>query len=171
MTKKANNHENGSPTLLDWAEVEVYIKRAKDAFEPYRQSSVSQRIDFLRQIAREIDANRTDLIEASHRETHLPEGRLSGEIDRTINQINLFAGVLEEGSWVNAIIDTANPQRTPIPKPDIRQMQRPLGPVCVYGASNFPFAFSVAGGDTISALAAGCPVVYKVHEGHPQTSS
>jgi len=171
MTTRTDKHESGSPTLLNWAEVEAYIKRAKDAFEPYRQSAVSQRIDFLRQIAREIDAIRTDLIEASHRETHLPEGRLGGEIDRTINQINLFAGVLEEGSWVNAIIDTANPQRMPLPKPDIRQMQLPIGPVCVYGASNFPFAFSVAGGDTISALAAGCPVVYKVHEGHPQTSS
>ncbi len=170
MTTMADKHESESPTLLEWAEVEKYIKRAKDAFEPYRQSSVQQRIGFLRQIAHEISAIRTDLIETSHGETHLPEGRLSGEIDRTINQIHLFAGVLEEGSWVNAIIDTADPQRAPVPKPDIRQMQRPLGPVCVYGASNFPFAFSVAGGDTISALSAGCPVLYKVHEGHPQTS-
>src|SRR5690606_8405972 len=78
--------------------------------------------------------------------------------------------LLEEGSWVNAIIDTADTGRTPIPKPDIRQMQLPIGPVCVYGASNFPFAFSVAGGDTISALAAGCPVLYKIHMAHPKTS-
>ncbi len=159
-----------SPRLLEWAEVEKYIKRAEAAFEPYRQYPVSRRIDFLRQIGREIDDIRAKLIETSHRETHLPEGRLNGEIDRTINQINLFADVLEEGSWVNAIIDKANPQRTPAPKPDIRQMQLPLGPVCVYGASNFPFAFSVAGGDTTSALAAGCPVLYKVHMGHPETS-
>lgn len=165
-----DERENESPALLEWAEVEEYIQRASDAFESYRQYPVPQRMDFLRQIGREIDTIRTDLIEVSQRETHLPEGRLRGEIDRTINQINLFAGVLAEGSWVNAIIDTADPQRTPIPKPDIRQMQLPIGPVCVYGASNFPFAFSVAGGDTISALAAGCPVLYKVHEGHPQTS-
>lgn len=166
----ANEHLNESLTALEWAEVEEYIALADGAFEPYRQCPVSQRISFLRQIAHEIDAIRTDLIETSHRETNLPEGRLNGEIDRTINQINVFAEVLAEGSWVNAIIDAANPQRTPVPKPDIRQMQRPIGPVCVYGASNFPFAFSVAGGDTISALAAGCPVLYKVHEGHPRTS-
>lgn len=165
-----DEREKESPALLEWAEVEEYVQRASDAFESYRQYPVSQRMDFLRQIAREIDAIRTDLIEVSQRETHLPEGRLRGEIDRTINQINLFAGVLAEGSWVQAIIDVADPQRTPLPKPDIRQMQLPIGPICVYGASNFPFAFSVAGGDTISALAAGCPVVYKIHEGHPQTS-
>ncbi|MGK6350938.1 aldehyde dehydrogenase (NADP(+)) [Parapedobacter sp. DT-150] len=162
---------NESPTLLEWSEVQDYIKRAEDASESYRRYPVSRRIDFLRQITIEIDAIRTDLVAASHQETHLPEGRLNGEIDRTVNQINLFAELLKEGSWVNAIIDTANPQRTPVPKPDVRQMQLPVGPVCVYGASNFPFAFSVAGGDTISALAAGCPVLYKVHEGHPQTSS
>ncbi len=157
-------------TLLEWAEVAEYIKRAEIAFETYRQYPVLRRVDFLRQIAREIEATRADLVETSHQETHLPEGRLNGEIDRTINQISLFAELLEEGSWVNAIIDTANPQRTPAPKPDIRQMQLPIGPVCVFGASNFPFAFSVAGGDTISALAAGCPVLYKAHSAHPETS-
>ncbi|SEL84357.1 aldehyde dehydrogenase (NADP(+)) [Parapedobacter koreensis] len=159
-----------SHTLLEWPEVITYMESAEVAFEHYRRYPASRRIDFLRQIAREIATIRLNLVEIAHQETHLPEGRLHGEIDRTINQINLFAEVLEEGSWVNAIIDTANPQRIPAPKPDIRQMQLPLGPVCVYGASNFPFAFSVAGGDTISALAAGCPVLYKVHEGHPQTS-
>lgn len=155
---------------LEWAEVEEYIKQAVKAFEMYRRYPALRRIDFLKQIAREIDEIRDDLVVISHKETHLPEGRLNGEIDRTINQINLFAELLEEGSWVNAIIDTANPQRTPASKPDIRQMQLPIGPVCVYGASNFPFAFSVAGGDTISALAAGCPVLYKVHSAHPKTS-
>ncbi|GGG92249.1 ketoglutarate semialdehyde dehydrogenase [Parapedobacter pyrenivorans] len=157
-------------TTMEWGEVEKYIKQAANAFEAYRLCPKSRRANFLRQIAREIGAIRADLVETSHRETHLPEGRLNGEIDRTINQINLFAAVLEEGSWVNAIIDTANPQRTPVPKPDIRQMQLPIGPVCVFGASNFPFAFSVAGGDTISALAAGCPVLYKAHSAHPETS-
>ena len=167
MTEKPSD---ASYTLWEWTEVEESIKRAGAAFETYRKYPVSRRVDFLRQIAHELDALRVDLIQVSHRETNLPEGRLNGEIDRTIHQINLFAELLEEGSWVNAIIDTANPLRTPAPKPDIRQMQLPLGPVCVFGASNFPFAFSVAGGDTVSALAAGCPVLYKVHEGHPETS-
>jgi alpha-ketoglutaric semialdehyde dehydrogenase len=100
----------------------------------------------------------------------LPQARLNGEIDRTINQIKLFADLLKEGSWVNAIIDTAKPDRPPLPKPHICQMAKPLGVTAVFGASNFPFAFSVAGGDTISALAAGCPVVFKAHFGHPVTS-
>ncbi len=155
---------------LDWPHVQERIEQAKGAFETYRRYPVSKRIEFLRQIAEEITAMRDVLVAVSHEETHLPKGRLNGEIDRTINQIELFAAVLEEGSWVNAIIDTADAERTPIPKPDIRQMQLPIGPVCVYGASNFPFAFSVAGGDTISALAAGCPVLYKIHMAHPKTS-
>jgi len=157
-------------TLLDWPQVQEHIARAQHAFEIYRSYPASRRIDFLRQIGKEITNSRDELVEISHQETHLPVGRLNGEIDRTINQINLFVEVLEEGSWVNAIIDVGNPQRIPMPKPDIRQMQLPAGPVCVYGASNFPFAFSVAGGDTISALAAGCPVLYKAHMGHPRTS-
>ena len=103
-------------------------------------------------------------------ETFLAEARLNGEITRTINQIRLFTELLNEGSWVRAIIDTAQPQRTPLPKPDLRQMQKPIGPVAVFGASNFPFAFSTAGGDTIAALAAGCTVVYKAHPAHPQLS-
>lgn len=156
--------------LLDWPQVEVCINKVAGAFGAYRSRTLQRRIEFLRQIGEEIATVRAELIAVCHRETQLPEGRLQGEIDRTINQIKLFAGLLEEGSWVNAIIDTAVPDRTPVPKPDIRQLQRPIGPVCVYGASNFPFAFSVAGGDTISALAAGCPVLYKVHMAHPETS-
>lgn len=159
-----------SRILLDWPQVKGCIERAQEVFEIYRGYPISRRIDFLRQIGEEIMVSREELVEVSYKETHLPQGRLQGEIDRTINQINLFADMLEEGSWVNAIIDTGNPKRVPIPKPDIRQMQLPVGPVCVYGASNFPFAFSVAGGDTISALAAGCPVLYKIHMGHPETS-
>lgn len=156
--------------IQEWQQVQVHIERAQHIFDAYRRFPVSRRIEFLRQIAEEIATMRDELIAISHEETHLPQARLNGELDRTINQINLFSAVLEEASWVNAIIDTADAQRTPLPKPDIRQVQLPIGPVCVYGASNFPFAFSVAGGDTISALAAGCPVLYKVHMAHPKTS-
>ncbi len=155
---------------LDWPQVELRINQVAGAFEGYRGLPHARRIGFLRRIADEIAADRAGLVAVCQRETNLPEGRLQGEIDRTINQIKLFASLLEDGSWVNAIIDTGDPGRTPIPKPDIRQVQRPIGAVCVYGASNFPFAFSVAGGDTISALAAGCPVLYKVHMAHPETS-
>src|SRR5690606_13231410 len=101
-------------------------------------------------------------------ETGLPEARLKGERGRTVTQLNMFAAYVREGSWVEARIDKADPNRTP-PKPDIRSMQKPLGPVGVFGASNFPLAFSVAGGDTTSALAAGCPVVFKAHPAHPGT--
>ena len=108
-------------------------------------------------------------MERAHLETALPRPRLTGEVARTSNQLRLFADVAAEGSWVMARIDTADPQRTP-PKPDIRSMLRPLGPVAVFGASNFPLAFSVAGGDTASALAAGNPVIVKAHPAHPGTS-
>lgn len=154
----------------DWAAVEQDIEKAASAFEVYRCLSNQSREGFLRQIAIELANDREKLIETCSRESHLPEVRLHGELDRTLFQIQLFADLLKEGSWVNAIIDTAIPDRTPVAKPDIRQMQVPLGPVCVYGASNFPFAFSVAGGDTISSLAAGCPVLYKVHPNQPQTA-
>ena len=110
------------------------------------------------------------MLERCKAETALPEARLIGERGRTMNQLKLFASVLRDGSWLDARIDTAIPDRVPIPKPDIRQMQVPLGPVGVFGASNFPLAFSVAGGDTASALAAGCPVVFKAHPLHPGTS-
>src|ERR1019366_3643316 len=100
----------------------------------------------------------------------LPMPRLLGEVGRTSGQLRLFAGVVEEGSWVNARIDPALPDRQPPPRPDIRSMLRPLGPVVVFGASNFPLAFSVAGGDTASALAAGCPAIVKAHPAHPGTS-
>ena len=111
-----------------------------------------------------------NLISLCQQETGLPEGRLIGERGRTVNQLKLFAELLREGSWVDARIDTAIPDRTPIPKPDVRQLQIPIGPVGIFGASNFPLAFSVAGGDTASALAAGCSVVVKGHPAHPATS-
>ena len=103
-------------------------------------------------------------------ESGLPEGRITGEVGRTTGQLRLFAAVLREGSWTGARIDPAQPERSPLPRPDIRQREVPLGPVAVFGASNFPLAFSVAGGDTASALAAGCPVVVKGHDAHPGTS-
>ncbi|MGA9718300.1 MAG: aldehyde dehydrogenase (NADP(+)) [Acidobacteriaceae bacterium] len=132
-------------------------------------SSGADRAKLLRAMADAIDAAAGALIERAHLETALPDQRLKGEVARTSNQLRLFANVAEEGSWVMARIDTADPQRT-LPKPDIRSMLRPLGPVAVFGASNFPLAFSVAGGDTASALAAGNPVIVKAHPAHPGTS-
>ncbi|GAB3010858.1 aldehyde dehydrogenase (NADP(+)) [Niabella terrae] len=110
------------------------------------------------------------LVDLAASETHLPEGRLSGELSRTIHQLQMFAGLLEEGSWVEAVIDRADASRQPQPKPDIRKMLQPLGPVIVFGASNFPFAFSTAGGDSASALAAGASIVIKAHPAHLKTS-
>ena len=100
----------------------------------------------------------------------LPEGRIRMETGRTCGQLRLFASVVEDGSWVDARIDHADPERAPVPKPDTRSMERPLGPVAVFCASNFPIAFSVAGGDTAAALAAGCPVIVKAHHSHPGTA-
>lgn len=121
-------------------------------------------------VADEIEALGEALTERAMAETGLPQARLQGERGRTCGQLRLFASVVEEGSWVDARIDTAQPERTPLPKPDLRQVHMALGPVAVFGASNFPLAFSVAGGDTASALAAACPVVVKGHPAHPGTS-
>ena len=150
-------------------EVDRAVNAAVDAFPAFGRTSGAERGAFLRRIADAIDGAAPELIAQAHRETALPKPRLAGEIARTSNQLRLFAGVVEEGSWVSARIDTADPARTP-PKPDVRCMLRPLGPVAVFGASNFPLAFSVAGGDTASALAAGNPVVVKAHAAHPGTS-
>lgn len=152
------------------ANVDEAAKKANAAFRTYKLLPAAKKVEFLETIAAEINSIRETLVNIAMQETHLPQPRLNGEIDRTVNQVNLFANLLKEGSWVNAIIDKAMPDRQPLPKPHICQMQMPLGPVAVFGASNFPFAFSVAGGDTVSALAAGCPVVYKAHFGHPVTS-
>ena len=146
------------------------VTLAHKAFAAYRHLSPEKKASFLEKIAEGIGAAKEELVKMAMHETNLPKPRLDGEVQRTINQLKLFAQFLKEGSWVNAIIDTAQPERTPLPKPDIRQIQIPLGVVAVFGASNFPFAFSVAGGDTVSALAAGCTVVYKSHPGHPATS-
>lgn len=152
------------------SEVDEAVKAAEKAFPAYRDTHPEARAKFLEQIADEILALGDALIERAMAETALPQGRLQGERGRTMNQMKLFAQVVREGSWVDARIETAIPDRQPIPKADIRHMMRPLGPVGVFGASNFPLAFSVAGGDTASALAAGCPVVVKGHPAHPGTS-
>ena len=143
---------------------------AAKAFSEYRKKSGVEKAKFLEQIALEIEALGDELLTRAQAESGLPLARLTGERGRTTGQLRLFAEYLRDGSWVNARIDTALPDRQPLPRPDLRQMLRPLGPVGVFGASNFPLAFSVAGGDTASALAAGCPVVVKGHPAHPGTS-
>ncbi len=155
-----------SATIED---VDRAVAEATDAFVAASSSSGKERGRLLRAIADGIDAAAAVLIEQAHRETALPRPRLTGEVARTSGQLRLFASTVEEGSWVMARIDTAEPGRTP-PKPDVRSMLRPLGPVAAFGASNFPLAFSVAGGDTASALAAGNPVIVKAHPAHPGTS-
>jgi NADP-dependent aldehyde dehydrogenase len=143
---------------------------AEAAFEPFRAAPTEQRARFLELAADEIDAVTDAAAQRAHLETGLPLPRLTGEVARTSGQLRLFAATLREGSWNGARIDHALPDRVPARRPDIRQRRIPLGPVAVFAASNFPFAFSVAGGDTASALAAGCPVVVKAHEAHPGTS-
>lgn len=151
-------------------EIDSAVTQAEEAFVVYRKKSDQERADFLDRIGEEIMNLGDALIERCMQESGLPQGRLQGERGRTVNQLKLFAELLRDGSWVDARIDTAMPDRQPLPKPDIRQMQIALGPVGVFGASNFPLAFSVAGGDTASALAAGCTVVVKGHPAHPGTS-
>lgn len=150
-------------------DVERAVSLAVEAFPFLAVSSGKDRARLLRRIADGFDHAAEALIDRANQETALPRPRLTGEVARTSNQLRLFAGVVEEGSWVMARIDTAAPSRTP-PKPDVRSMLRPLGPVAVFGASNFPLAFSVGGGDTASALAAGNPVIVKAHPAHPGTS-
>ncbi len=140
------------------------------AFEQYSITTPLQRAGFLENIANNIEALGDALLAQANKETNLPLARLTGERGRTCFQLRMFATMLKEGNYVEASIDTAIPTKTP-PKPDIRQMMHPLGPVVVFGASNFPFAYSTAGGDTASALAVGCPVIVKAHPGHLATST
>ena len=151
-------------------EIEAATTKAAAAFELYKNIPALQRALFLETIAEEIEYIGDDLIQRAKLETGLPEGRLTGERGRTINQLKMFASLLREGSWVEAVIDTAQPLRKPLPRPDLRKMLFPIGPVLVFGASNFPFAFSTAGGDTASALAAGCTVIVKAHTAHLGTN-
>ena len=151
------------------AEIAKAITFAKDAFPIFKNCSGKEKAIFLNRIADEIEALGDTLIEVYCKETGLPEGRAIGERGRTMGQLRTFASLVEEGSWVQAMIDTALPDRAPMPKPDIRKMMVPLGPVAVFGASNFPLAYSTAGGDTASALASGCPVIVKSHPMHAGT--
>jgi alpha-ketoglutaric semialdehyde dehydrogenase len=151
-------------------ETDLAARLAADAFAVYSRSSGKEKAAFLRKIADKIESVASEVIDRAGQETALPQARLQGETARTCGQLRLFATVVEEGSWVGARIDHADPDRKPLPKPDLRSMLRPLGPVVVFGASNFPLAFSVAGGDTASALAAGNPVIVKAHAAHPGTS-
>ncbi len=146
------------------------MQQSAGAFTAYSKTAPAQRAIFLETIAAAIEARREALTTITHEETNLPAARLNGELTRTTGQLKMFAGLLREGSWVSAVIDTADAERTP-PKPDTRKMSVPLGPVVVFGASNFPYAFSTAGGDTASALAAGCTVVVRAHFAHPRTSA
>lgn len=152
------------------SEIEQATALAKAAAISYSQTSAKEKAAFLTAIADEIMALGDELIQRAMAESALPEGRLTGERGRTCNQLKAFATLLEEGSFVNATIDTAIPDRQPLPKVDLRKMDIALGPVAVFGASNFPLAFSTAGGDTASALAAGCPVIVKGHESHLGTN-
>ncbi|MCE9662054.1 aldehyde dehydrogenase (NADP(+)) [Halomonas sp. M5N1S17] len=151
-------------------EVEQASELAWAAFDTYRETALEVRASFLETIASEIEALGDELIQRCMLETGLPLARLEGERGRTCGQLRLFAQVVRSGEWMGVCIDPAQVERTPMPRSDLRQRHIALGPVAVFGASNFPLAFSVAGGDTASALAAGCPVVVKAHSAHPGTS-
>jgi NADP-dependent aldehyde dehydrogenase len=152
------------------AEIDRAVTLAAEAAPVFARASNQERASFLEKIADEIMALGQSLLDLAHAETALPLPRLEGERGRTVGQLRLFAGLAREGSWVDARVDPALPDRKPLPRPDLRRMLIPLGPVAVFGASNFPLAFSVAGGDTASALAAGNPVIVKAHPAHPGTS-
>ena len=150
-------------------EIDAAATKAYNAFQEYKSLPGGKRAEFLIAIAEEIEALGDDLIHTYTEESGLPEGRARGERGRTMGQLKAFASLLGEGSWVEATIDTAQPEREPFPKLDIRKMLFPIGPIAVFGSSNFPLAFSTAGGDTASALAAGCPVIVKSHPMHAGT--
>jgi len=151
-------------------EIEAAARAAAEAFAPYAAKSAEERAAFLNKIAEEIEALGDGLLELTNVETALPLPRLTGERGRTTSQLRMFASLLRDGSWNKPTVEEADPSRAPLPKPALCRTLVPLGPVAVFGASNFPFAFSVAGGDTASALAAGCPVIVKAHPSHPGTS-
>jgi 2,5-dioxopentanoate dehydrogenase len=164
-------NESLAPQFFDatTAEINTAIDLAQQAFVVYRKTTDAKRAEFLEQIAVNIEALGDDLLNKASEETGLPLARLTGERGRTAGQLRLFAQKIKDGTWRNNIHDEALPDRQPLPRQDIRQTQIPLGPVGVFGASNFPLAFSVAGGDTAAALAAGCPVIFKGHPAHPAT--
>jgi alpha-ketoglutaric semialdehyde dehydrogenase len=160
----------GSFTTATEAEVDIAMKEAAESFREFRTSTGETRARLLETIAQELENLGTTLIERAHLETGLTPQRLESERSRTVSQLRMFATIAREHSWLDVRIETAQPERKPTPKPDIRRMLQPIGAVVVFGASNFPLAYSVAGGDTASALATGNPVVVKAHEAHPGTS-
>jgi 2,5-dioxopentanoate dehydrogenase len=171
----ALNPATGQPVETQYysataADVETAGALARKAFPIYSNLSGKKRAEFLRHVAAALEADAAEIVKRASLETALPEPRLQGELARTCNQLRLFAQLVEEGSWVGARLDSGDPARKPAPKPVIRSMFKALGPVAVFGASNFPLAYSVAGGDTASALAAGNPVIVKAHPAHPGTS-
>ena len=165
VTGEPDQFSAGSAGLVDKA-----AKAGEEAFLSYGYSSRSDRAAFLRVIAEEIDALGDEITAMGVKETGLPDARLVGERGRTVGQLRLFADHIEKGDYLDRRHDEALPERAPLPRPDLRLVQRPIGPVAVFGASNFPLAFSTAGGDTASALAAGCPVLVKGHSAHPGVS-
>ncbi|AIE84205.1 aldehyde dehydrogenase (NADP(+)) [Fimbriimonas ginsengisoli] len=172
---RASARQDGRPLEPEFIfatpeEVAEAARKAAAAFPVYASLTSEARASFLEAIASGIERLGDPLIERAHAESGLPLARLTGERGRTCGQLRMFAALIREGSWVDARIDLAQPDRAPVPKPDIRRMLMPIGPVAVFGASNFPLAFSVAGGDTASALASGCPVIVKGHPAHPGTS-
>ena len=158
----AHNFAVGTVDLVGRA-----CEAAEEAFWSFGYSSRDKRAEFLHRIADEIDALGDEITEIGSQETGLPEARLTGERGRTVGQLRLFAEHILKGDYLDRRHDTAMPDRKPLPRPDLKLVQRPIGPVAVFGASNFPLAFSTAGGDTAAALAAGCPVVVKGHSAHP----
>ncbi|MDO6732943.1 aldehyde dehydrogenase (NADP(+)) [Marinovum sp. 2_MG-2023] len=160
----AHDYSVGTPALVDQA-----CKAAEEAFWSFGYASREARAEFLRAIADEIDARGPQITQIGTEETGLPAARLEGERGRTVGQLRLFAEHILAGDYLDRRYDAALPDRQPLPRPDLKMVQRPIGPVAVFGASNFPLAFSTAGGDTAAALAAGCPVVVKGHSAHPGT--
>ncbi len=161
---EAHDFAVGTPAHVDAA-----VTAAEEAFRTYGYSSREERAAFLEAIADEIEARGAEITAIGTSETGLPEARLEGERGRTTGQLRLFASHIRKGDYLDRRHDEAFPERQPLPRPDLRMIQRPVGPVAVFGASNFPLAFSTAGGDTAAALAAGCPVVVKGHSAHPGT--
>lgn len=161
----AHSFSVGTPAHIDAA-----VQAAEQAFWSFGYSSRDQRAAFLNAIADQIEARSTEITEIGTQESGLPEARLQGERGRTVGQLRLFASHILAGTYLDQRHDAAMPERAPLPRPDMKMIQRPIGPVAVFGASNFPLAFSTAGGDTAAALAAGCPVVVKGHAAHPGTS-
>ena len=175
QTFHAHDPASGRPLAPEFsaagaAEVDAACALAWSAFDAYRGLPTERRAVFLEAIAQHILAQGEALLRRAHEETALPMARLEGERTRTANQLRLFAAELRTGEWLGLRWDPALPQRQPLPRPDLRQRKIPCGPVAVFGASNFPLAFSVAGGDSAAALAAGCPIVVKGHPAHPGTS-